>query len=287
MPEPRAIPWTGILLLVTLASGACRNARSNGGGSPAEHSMTGIRLEDLTWIQAERALTADTVVVIPIGAASKEHGPHLLLKNDLLLAEYFTERVLENADVVVAPTIPYHYYPAFGEYPGSTTLRLETARDLVVDVVRSLARYGPRRFYALNTGISTNRALAPAAELLAQEGVLFRYTNLGDLEAIERELCTQERGTHADEGETSMMLWIAPETVDMSKAAKDCGEHGQGGLTRVPNGTGTYSPTGIWGDATLATREKGEKLCAELVRILLADIEAARVDPVPQPLRQD
>jgi hypothetical protein len=75
MPEPRAIPWTGILLLVTLASGACRNARSNGGGSPAEHSMTGIRLEDLTWIQAERALTADTVVVIPIGAASKEHGP--------------------------------------------------------------------------------------------------------------------------------------------------------------------------------------------------------------------
>jgi len=44
------------------------------------------------------------------------------------------------ADVVLAPTIPYHFYPAFVEYPGSTTLRLETARDLVVDVCRSLAR---------------------------------------------------------------------------------------------------------------------------------------------------
>ena len=242
----------------------------------------GTRLEDLTWLEAERLLTPETVVVIPIGAAAKEHGPHLKLKNDLLLAEYFAARVLEGAEVVVAPTVSYHHYPAFVEYPGSTTLRVETARDLVVDVVRSLARYGPKRFYALNTGISTVRALAPAAEVLAQEGILLRYTDLGQaLGPIEEEICTQVRGTHADESETSMMLWIAPETVDMSKAAKDDSERGTGGLTRDPNGPGTYSPTGIWGDATLATREKGEKLCAALVRALLADIEAVRRDPLP------
>jgi creatinine amidohydrolase len=242
----------------------------------------GIRLEELTWIEAERLLTPSSVVVIPIGAAAKEHGPHLKLKTDLLLAEYFAQRVLEGADVVIAPTIDYHFYPAFVEYPGSTTLRLETARDVVVDVVRSLARHGPRRFYALNTGISTVRALAPAAEALAAEGILFRYTDLGAaLGPIEAELCTQLRGSHADESETSMMLWIAPETVDMSKAAKDDSERGKGGLTRDPNGEGTYSPTGIWGDATLATREKGEKICAALVKVLLADIESVRKDPLP------
>lgn len=243
----------------------------------------GTRLEDLTWIEAEKLLTPETVVVIPIGAAAKEHGPHLKLKNDLLLAEYFAQRVLEGADVVIAPTVNYHFYPAFVEYPGSTTLRVETARDLVVDVVRSLARYGPRRFYALNTGISTVRALAPAAEMLAADGILFRYTDLGAaLGPIEKELCTQERGSHADESETSMMLWIAPETVDMSKAAKDDSERGKGGLTRDPNGEGTYSPTGIWGDATLATREKGEKICAALVVALLADIETVRRAPLPE-----
>src|SRR5262245_5451830 len=126
----------------------------------------GVRLQALTWPEAERVLTPDAVVVIPIGAAAKEHGPHLKLENDLLLAEYFTRRVLEKARVVVAPVVNYHFYPAFAEYPGSTSLRLDTARDLIVDICKSLACFGPRRFYALNTGVSTVRALKPAAEQL-------------------------------------------------------------------------------------------------------------------------
>ncbi|MEA3162360.1 MAG: creatinine amidohydrolase, partial [Verrucomicrobiota bacterium] len=47
----------------------------------------GFLLEELTWQEAEKVLRIDTVVVIPIGAACKEHGPHLKLKNDWLLAE--------------------------------------------------------------------------------------------------------------------------------------------------------------------------------------------------------
>src|SRR5271168_3890701 len=137
-------------------------------------SAKGILLEDLTWQEAEKVLTPATVVVIPIGAESKEHGPHLKLKNDWLMAEYLKREVLKSADVVIAPTVNYHFYPAFVEYPGSTTLRLETARDLMVDICRSLARYGPRKFYALNTGVSTLRALRLSGEVLAQEGILFR-----------------------------------------------------------------------------------------------------------------
>src|SRR5918992_972188 len=121
---------------------------------------------------------AETVVVIPLGAAAKEHGPHLKLKNDWLIAEYLKKRVLEQSDVVVAPTVNYHFYPAFLEYPGSTSLRLETARDLIVDVCKSLAGYGPRRFYVLNVGISTRFALQPAAEALAKEGLILHYTDL-------------------------------------------------------------------------------------------------------------
>src|SRR5579871_5505949 len=102
-------------------------------------SAQGILLEDLTWVEAEKVLTPETVVVIPIGAAAKEHGPHLKLKNDFLLAEYFKRQVLAQAKVVVAPTVNYHFYPAFVEYPGSTTLSEETARDLIADICRSLA----------------------------------------------------------------------------------------------------------------------------------------------------
>jgi creatinine amidohydrolase len=242
----------------------------------------GTLLEDLTWQQAEVALTASTVVVIPLGAGSKEHGPHLRLKNDFLIAEYLKRRVLERAPVVVAPTLNYHFFPAFVDYPGSTTLRLETARDLTVDVCRSLARHGPRRFYVINTGVSTVRALRPAAEILAAEGILLRFTDIVSvLKPAGAGLEEQEGGTHADEIETSMMLVIAPETVDMSKAVKDY-HPGEGPLVRDPGAKGTYSPSGSWGDPTLATREKGVKLVGALVDGVLRDIEAARSTPLPR-----
>ncbi|HEY2798578.1 MAG TPA: creatininase family protein [Thermoanaerobaculia bacterium] len=255
--------------------------------SPGRASDKGVVLEELTWVEAEKRLTPDAVVVVPLGAGSKEHGPHLKLKNDFVLAEYLKRRVLAKDAVVVAPTINYGYYPAFLEYPGSTSLRLETARDMLVDICRGLSRFGPRRFYVLNTGVSTVRALEPAAAILAGDGILLRYTDvLACLDPIEKEVCRQEGGTHADEAETSMMLYMSPADVDMRKAVKDYhpGEHG---LTRDPKKESegfTYSPTGVYGDATLATREKGKKITEALVAAILREIEALRTaTPPPAP----
>ena len=225
-------------------------------------------------------------MVLPLGAAAKEHGPHLKLKNDLLIAEYLKGRVLERADVVVAPVVNYHFYPAFLEYPGSTSLRLETARDLVIDICKSLARYGPRRFYVLNTGVSTVRALQPAAEALARDGIILRYTDLLKITGpVEKAIGKQPGGTHADEIETSMMLYMAPATVNMRKAAKDYHPSNERGLTRNPNGRGIYSATGIYGDATLATRTKGERITKALVAGILQEIEDLRQSPSPEPPR--
>lgn len=243
----------------------------------------GILLENLTWPEAEKALGEKTVVVLPIGAAAKEHGPHLKLKNDFILAEYLKNRLIETQPVVVAPTLNYHYYPAFVEYPGSTSLSLETARDIVVDICRGLARFGPKRFYALNTGVSTVKALAPAAEILEKEGILLHYTDLlHALEPVEKQVAQQEGGTHADEIETSMMLHIDAALVDMGKAVKDY-HPGKGRLTRNPEGPGVYSPTGVFGDATLATREKGETVLNALVQALEKDIQSLTNSPVNKP----
>src|SRR4030095_6072659 len=153
----------------------------------------------------------------PLGAASKEHGPHLKLKNDLVLANDLKERVRRRADVVIAPTTPYSFAPAFFESPVSTSLTLETSRDMVVEICRGLARFGPKRFYVLNTGVSTVRALGPAAEVLAAEGILLRYTDiLNALGPTEKKIAKQEGGTHADEIETSMILFMSPSDVAMS-----------------------------------------------------------------------
>jgi len=246
----------------------------------AQTKSRGMLLEDMTWQEAERVLTPDRVIVIALGAESKEHGPHLRLNNDWVIAEYFKKRVLAAADVIVAPTINYNFYPAFIEYPGSITLRFETARDMVEDIVRSLAHYGPRRFYILNTGVSTARPLGAAQADLAKDGIEMRFTDLKRFDDIEGKVRTSG-GTHADEIETSMMLYIAPESVNMKKAVRDLHEDKPGGLTRDPQRPGTYSPTGTWGDPTTATRAKGKFVVEQELTAILKEIEELRNTPLP------
>ena len=99
------------------SSGAGCAGRFRGGRSDAAQRR-GILLEDLTWKEAETVLTPDAVVVIPVGAQAKEHGPHLKLRNDCTIAEYLERRVVERSEVVVAPTLNYHFYPGVRRLPG-------------------------------------------------------------------------------------------------------------------------------------------------------------------------
>lgn len=242
--------------------------------------MRGIPLDTCTWQAAERTLSSSSIVVLPLGAQLKEHGPHLPLSTDWIVAEWFRARVLDATDVVMLPTLAWHFFPAFVDYPGSVTLAFDTARNLTMDICASIARFGPKRFYIINTGVSTRRPLAAVSEMLAMQGVLMRYTDIekaGD--DVVRSLSQQEFGTHADEIETSMMLAIAPERVDMSHACAD-GHAGSGQLRRDASLPGVYSPSGIVGDARLASRDKGERVLAAMLRDILADIEALRTAPL-------
>ncbi len=278
-PRRVAAALVGLLLVsVLLATGS----------APAlaqPKPMGSVRIETLPWTEAIRLLDTSTVVMIPLGAQAKEHGPHLPLNNDWLLAEYFAKHVAAATRVVVYPTVNYSFYPAFTEYPGSTSLRIETARDMIVDIVRSIARHGPRRFYVLNTGVSTLRALAPARDSLAASGIVMVYTDILNVgKEAEARVRQQEGGTHADELETSMMLYMHPKVVQMRKAPNDY-HPGVGGLTRdsataVREGK-TWSKTGTYGNATLATRAKGKVVVEAQVQGMVREIEQLRRAPIP------
>jgi creatinine amidohydrolase len=267
MPSPNRLLLAGVIA-ATLAASSTAIAQPP--------TRKGRLLRDMTWMEAREQFKPDTVIVIPLGAEAKEHGPHLPLGNDWNMAEYLKERVLRESDVIVAPTINYSFYPAFVEYPGSTHLRLETARDMIVDISLSLARHGPKRIYILNTGVSTVRPLTAAAESLAKQGILMRFTNIISVadEAV-KAVSQQKEGTHADEIETSWMLYSRPETVNMARAAADY-PTGAGPLTPDKGSQGRYSPSGIYGDATLATRAKGEKVVEATVKGVLKEIEDLR-----------
>jgi creatinine amidohydrolase len=237
--------------------------------------MAGIKLESLSWTEAEPLLAEPLTVVLPVGARTKEHGYHLPLNNDWLLAEYLIDRVLELRRVVALPTVPYGFYPAFTEYPGSVSVARDTFRDLIVDIGLSMQRHGTRRLYVLNTGVSTNWALEPARLRLIEAGLMADYTDILELLApVEKQLMEQPAGTHADEIETSMMLHIAPQVVRLDKAVADLpAQPGGGPFTRDPDKRGHYSPSGAWGDPTLASAAKGKRVIDALVEGLIDDID--------------
>jgi uncharacterized protein (TIGR02246 family) len=81
-----------------------------------------------------------------------------------------------------------------------------------------------------------------------------------------------------------MMLYIDPSIVDMSRAVKDYSPRSNPfTLTRRPGSTGTYSPSGIWGDPTIASREKGQLFVETLVAGILDDISRLRTASLPSP----
>src|SRR5580704_13502752 len=129
-----SLAWCLSLLVVATLSSALSPAVTP---PPIQHANPAVLLETLSWDEAEQILTSDTVVVIALGAESKEHGRHLQLNNDFLMAQYLKKRVLDAApeNVVVAPTVNYSYYPAFLEYPGSTSLGMDTARAMITDII--------------------------------------------------------------------------------------------------------------------------------------------------------
>src|SRR4030042_6909065 len=89
----------------------------------SQETKASLELENLTWMDAEDALKRYKGVLIALGARTKEHGPHLPLNRDYIMAEYLKDRVKKEVAVAVLPTIQYGYYPSFLEYPGSISIQ--------------------------------------------------------------------------------------------------------------------------------------------------------------------
>ena len=244
--------------------------------TPDNNSKKGIELENLSWQEAEKVLDAETVIILPLGGQLKEHGPHLPLNNDWILARYLTGAVLERLPVVALPPLNYSYYPAMVDYPGTVSLQKSTALALIVEIVESIANFGPRAFYCLNTGISTMKPLAEARDILENRGLQFDYTDMNKhLTGVRKLIEEQPGGGHADEIETSLMLAIAPDIVHLDKARPDFHGNASGPLQRTRNEDkpGVYSPTGSWGDPTKALAEKGHQLLDALLEGIVKDIQ--------------
>lgn len=250
--------------------------------------MRGVWLEDLTWPEAERQFKAGAVVIVPIGAIAKEHGHHLPLKTDWLLAHELGSRIAAALPVVVAPIVCFGYYPAFVRYPGSQHLSAETFTRLLKELIGNLIDHGVTRIAVVNTGVSTEAPLRIALrDIYAERKVRVSAADIRGLGAATRKLARQKLGGHGDESETSMILAIDRGAVRMERARTDYG-HGPDEPKTVfyqpvtfdgdPASGLDYSATGVRGDPTLATPEQGEAILADMARELVEGLRALYPD---------
>ena len=279
VPGPSAAPFPSALAAQTPA------ARTLAARTPGAH------LGDLTWPEAEARLREAPLVIVPFGGGAKEHGPHLPMATDRLMLEYLMQAAVDSLPVVVAPPILHGWFPAFRDFPGTEVGDADLFRRYVEEVARSLVRHGARRIVFLNTGIlySTGLPISIAArEIHQRDGVPTLVVSWGDLETDEVEaMAEQQAGGHADEMETSVVLHLRPDLVHMERAPTDYGPPGgevgpgyrPGGFSRTP-GHPEYSTSGIFGDATLATPEKGRRIVEIMTGEWIRALRAFSTEPV-------
>lgn len=215
---------------------------------------TGVWLEDLTWQEAKARFDAGAVVVVPVGAAAKAHGPHLPLKTDALTARALAQKLIERLPVVAAPVVGFGFYPAFAGFAGSQHLGIETFKALVRDLLGNLRDHGARRIAILNTGVSTEKPLDEVASALGDVAVLHMRLLGGAADS----LFDNPDGGHADERETSVMLALEPRAVRMDRLAPE----------------GDFAATAATGDASRAAAFKGERLIDARVADMVAALAA-------------
>ena len=250
--------------------------------------LPSVLWQELTAPELVELARRDATVLLPV-ASMEQHGPHLAVGVDTILCERVCRlaagHVAPDMPVVVAPTLwcgMAEHHMAFG---GTFTFDIPTYRAVLLCFLRSIARHGFRRVFIVNGhggNIAPLAALLP--ELAIETKLVLRVTTYFELAqpAMPAILEDQERVRHACEGETSLMLALAPDCVRRDKLPVAVGIKNS---TPRPLGVGQYrayrsfTETGVVGDARRATKEKGERLavaCRDALVAVLRDPEAWR-----------
>jgi creatinine amidohydrolase len=258
---------------------------------------TPLLYERLTWPEVRRAVAEDRVCLIPAGVL-EDHGPHLPIDADTRIATEICRRVAEAApdDVVLLPPVIHGYTPHHMDFPGPITIGWDTFTKYCVDIGTSLAHHGFKRVLFLNGHGSNIPLLDVASRLISLRypdvlaASTFYLSSPDGLQVVE-ETRESERGGmgHACELETSIYLALDPDAVFMDKAV-DENSYPEGpnawmdwtdGPLKLMPWWNALSHTGVHGDATKATAEKGRILLDAAVKECVGFVRELREKPFP------
>ena len=254
---------------------------------------TDLRAPDFLALDPER-----TIAVLPT-AAVEQHGPHLPVGTDTLIAEGMLAVLRESCPPDLDPLIlPVQAVGKSNEHlfaPGTLTLTAATALAAWTEIGLSVARAGVRKIAVVNShGGNLDLVSILSRELRVRAGMLAVRCQWGSFGHPEGMYPPEELrlGIHGGDVETSLMLRFRPEAVDMDRAGRFASTAEGGAIP--PVGPVAYgwiatdlNPDGTVGDASAATAEKGEATArhqvAGFVELLrrMTERPLAGLDPVP------
>jgi len=217
-----------------------------------------MKIEEMTTKEFAEAVARDPIVFLPMGA-TEAHGIHLPLCTDTVQPEALCAALAEKFDGLQAPTVNYGQHSSTRNMSGTITLRFDTVRSLVGDILDSLSSQGIRKVVIVSghAGSLHMAAIKAAAEEVVRRTEL-KLMVLTDYDIAYRFPLSEKDYPDGHGGiiETSRVMAIRPDLV-RSKKPKGLFEDKR--FMVVPDPESCY-PEGMVGDATKASAELGKEI---------------------------
>ncbi len=270
-----------------------REETSTSGGG--EEPTPGVLLGELTWPEAERRFREVDIALLPVGAL-EQHGPHLPLDTDAYDALRLAQEVAAactSPHPLVLPLIPYGVSYHHDDFAGTFSISPDTLARLVIEVGASAVRNGVTKLVIVNGHGGNSPALHFAAQVINRDFKIFTCVDTGETSDADVDAIAETHNdVHAGEIETSTSLALRPELVHMDRAEAAVPRFSSHYLDfSSSRSVGWYaytkriSPTGVMGDPTKATRDKGIRMWQAIVRNLVElveDLKSMSLDEIHQ-----
>ena len=249
-------------------------------GKSDAKTANGFIWGELNWPEAEKRLKRMDIAILPVGAI-EQHGPHLPLDTDAFDAGYLANRVAEacsDPKPLVLPLIAYGVSYHHDDFKGTISIGNDTLSRLVYDIGMSAARNGIRKLIIINGHGGNEPALNHAAQMINRDARIFVCVDTGETSDVDIDGIVETRNdVHAGEIETSTSLAVRPALVRMDLAEAFVPDFSSRYLNFTSmRGVSWYahtrkiSATGVMGDPTRASAEKGEKIWQTMIAHLVA-----------------
>jgi creatinine amidohydrolase len=222
-----------------------------------------------------------TEVAVMVTGALEAHGMHLPLSTDNILPTYLAEKVAAKTNALVLPTIPFGDSWVFNDFDGTISVAPEALSEFYISIMKGVFKHGFRYLVVLNGHGGNIPVLTMAAKSATQTGqravVIVNWWK--DLAESARKLVEETPMGHAAEDETSEVMFVRPDLVDMSKAEAHRVE------TRFTVISGMYReellPSAMYGDPRKASGEKGRLIMEQAEEELIALINELERGEIP------